>query len=110
MVLGNCFKGCTYAPTKKQIVARLLDLLNVKLRPGQLSVQQEQLLSDISNAVESYSVFEVPAFAFVLSPVSSLASRAAIVNDRCVAFEKRRSSAPAAYKSGRLQAVCTLNH
>jgi hypothetical protein len=109
MVLGNCNKGCTYLPTKEQVVARLLDPLNVKLTPGQLSMQQEQFLSDISHAVENHSIFEVLAFGFVLSPVSSLAGRVAVVNDRCVAFENRRSSACAAYKSGRLLAVCALH-
>ena len=67
MVLGNFSKDCTYLSTKKQIVARLLDPLNVKLTPGQLSMQQEQLLGNISNAVESHSILEAPACGFVLS-------------------------------------------
>jgi hypothetical protein len=70
-----------------------LDLLNVVIDPSKFTMDIEQPLSHLYDAIEDNTILKTSTSCFVLSPVGFLAPRVAIVNERSVAFEDNSSFA-----------------
>jgi hypothetical protein len=75
------------------MLSDLLDLLNVEVDPSQFTIDVEQPLSHLYDAIEDNTILKTSTSCFVLSPVGFLAPRVAIVNERSVAFEGNSSFA-----------------
>jgi hypothetical protein len=87
----------------------LSDLLDVVIDPSKFTMDIEQPLSHLYDAIEDNTILKTSTSCFVLSPVGFLAPRVAIVNERSVAFEDSSSFASTTCQSGGLFASRALH-
>lgn len=87
----------------------LLDVFDLELAPGYLSIEVVQLLSELGDSIEESAILQAVACWLVIDPIVLLASGAAIVSHWRVALDDRCCFARAASKLSGFTAVLALH-